>query len=92
MRTYLEPEGSPLSDGGELGGLEVGEPEGGERLVLLGEVGQSRDHDRELVDDETESVPKEDEIGVARRDRCGVWRSVRVAVKTEARCREGRTR
>ena len=67
----MEPEGGPLSDGGELCGLEVGESEGGERLVLLGKVGQTRDDDRELVEDESESVSEEDQVGVAKAQMSG---------------------
>lgn len=77
--TDLKPEGSSLSDGGKLSGLEVGESEGGKGLVLLSEVGESRDDDGELVEEETETVSEEDEIGVAvgeeegsvRRERAG---------------------
>jgi len=65
VEPHLEPEGSSLSDGGELSGLEVGESEGRERLVLLSEVGESRDDDGELIEEETETISEEDEVGVA---------------------------
>lgn len=76
-RTNLKPESSSLSDGGELSGLEVGESEGRKGLVLLSEVGESRDDDGELVEEETETVSEEDEIGVAVGRKAGEVRSRR---------------
>ena len=49
----------------------MGESEGGEGLVLLGKVGQTRDDDRELVEDESESVSEEDQVGVAKAQMSG---------------------
>ena len=60
----LDPEGGTLADSGELGGLEVGEAESGEVAILLGEGGQARDDDRELGDENVETVTEEDEVGV----------------------------
>lgn len=63
--TNLKPKSSSLSNSGQLGGLEMGETEGGQGLVLLSEISQSRDDDSELVDNESESISEEDKIGVA---------------------------
>lgn len=65
MGTDLKPKSRSLSYGGELSGLEMGESESGEGLVLLGEVGETGDNDGELVEEETETIPEEDEVGVA---------------------------
>lgn len=64
-KKLLDPEGSPLSDGGQLGGLEVGESEGGEVSVGLGELGETRDDGGQLGEEDVESVSEEDQVGVA---------------------------
>jgi hypothetical protein len=43
----------------------VGEAKSGESLVLLGKVGQSGDDDGKLVEEESETVSEEDQVGVA---------------------------
>ena len=71
----LDPKSSSLSDRRELGGLEVGEAEGGEVSVLLGEGGQAGDHDGELGEEDVETLSEEDEVGVAAISRrLGQWR------------------
>jgi hypothetical protein len=60
----LEPESGTLADSGELGGLEVGEAEGGEVAVLLGELGEAVDDNRKLGDEDVETLTQEDEVGV----------------------------
>jgi hypothetical protein len=66
---FLDPQGSSLADGGQLGGLEVSETEGGEVSVGLGELGKTGDDRGELGEEDVESVSQEDQVGVATRSR-----------------------
>jgi hypothetical protein len=61
----LDPEGSSLADSRQLSWLEVGEAEGGQVTVLLGEGGQAGDDDGELGQKDVETLSEEDEVGVA---------------------------
>ena len=42
MQQLVHPQGGPLADGDQLGGLEVGEAQGGQGLVLVGELAQAQ--------------------------------------------------
>ena len=64
-KKFLDPQSGSLSDGGELSRLEVGEPEGGEVTVGLGELGETGDDDGQLGKEDVESVSEEDQVGVA---------------------------
>ena len=64
---FLNPEGGSLADGGQLGGLEMGEPEGGQVTVSLGKLGETRDDSGQLGQEDIESVSEEDQVGVANR-------------------------
>jgi len=61
----LDPERGSLANSRQLGGLEVGEAEGGQVAVLLGEGGQAGDDDGELGEEDVETLSEEDEVGVA---------------------------
>ena len=61
----LDPKRSPFPDGGELGGLIVGEPERRQVFVLTCEVSEPRDNYGDFSDEEGEGLAEEDEICVA---------------------------
>ena len=66
-RTHLEPQRRALADGRELRGLEVSEPERGQVAVLVREVREAVDDDRELAEEERQGFADEDQVRVASR-------------------------
>ena len=60
----VHPQGGPLAHGDQLGGLEVGEAQGGQGLVLPGKFGQMGQHPHQLVPDQQQGLPHEDDVGV----------------------------
>ena len=62
---FLNPEGGSLTDGSQLGGLEMGETKGGQVTVSLGKLGETRDDSGQLGQEDIESVSEEDQVGVA---------------------------
>lgn len=66
--SYLNPKSSPLADCGQLRRLEVGESKRGKVTVLLRELGEPIDNDSEFLEEKCQSLPNENEIGVATRE------------------------
>ena len=64
QQQVVHPQGGPLAHGDQLGGLEVGEAQGGQGLVLPGELGQGVDNLHQLVADQDQPLPHEDHVGV----------------------------
>ena len=64
QQQLVHPQGGPLAHGDKLGGLEVGEAQGGQGLVLPGEFGQLVQHPHDLVPDQAQALPHEDHVGV----------------------------
>ncbi len=62
---HLNPECSTLPDGGQLGGLEMREPERGEVAVLLRERRKAVNHGCEFCKEKRECFADEDEVRVA---------------------------
>ena len=60
----LEIETEPLADGGELRRLEVGEAEGGQRLVGVAEGGELAHQPEQFAADDLQSFAHLDELGV----------------------------
>lgn len=64
IAAHLDPETSPLAHGRQLGRLHVREAKRGLCAVLLSELGQSRNDNGQLGDDQIISHLEEDQIGV----------------------------
>ena len=60
----LDPQGGALAYRGELGGLEMGEPQGGHVLVCAREAGERGDHAQQAAADQVHAGAGLDEIGV----------------------------
>ena len=60
----LQVKGEALAHGGELGGLEVGEAQGGERFVRVAELGQLADEQEEFAPDDFQALTLLDELRV----------------------------
>ena len=60
----VHPQGGALANGGQLCGLEVGEAQGGQGLVSVGEFGQVVQHPHQLIPHQHETFPHDDDIGV----------------------------
>ncbi len=58
------PQGSALAHSGGLCGLAVGVGHAGHVLVLLGEAGQLGQHTDQLLADEFQALPHDDDVGV----------------------------
>ena len=61
---FVHPKRGTLADRGQLGGLEMGEPQGGQRLVGVSEFGQIVQHPHQLIPHQEKSFPHDDHIGV----------------------------
>ena len=60
----LEPKGGTLAHGDQLGGLVMGVAQGGQVLVLPGEVRQVLHGVQQLAAEVTQAVPVEDQVGI----------------------------
>ena len=60
----VHPQGGALADGGQLGGLAVGVGEAGHILVLVGKLGQVRQHADGLLAHQLQSLAHDDDVGI----------------------------
>ena len=61
---FLSPQGGALAHGGGLGGLEVGESQGGQIGVFPGELAQQSDGVDQLFAHQPQGVVQDDKVGV----------------------------
>jgi len=61
----LQPQRRTLANCGQLRRLKVRKAQRGQVAVLARKRGKAVDHDREFLEDESESGAEEDEVGVA---------------------------
>ena len=60
----LDPEGSPLADGGRLGRLEMGKCQGRHILILQGEFGKLRDDVHQGAVQKLQALPHLDQVRI----------------------------
>ena len=60
----IHPEGGPFSHCDKLCRLKMSETKGRKGLILVGKVGQDRQHTHQLIPDEPQTLPHKDEVGI----------------------------
>ena len=60
----IHPEGGPFSHGDKLCRLKVSKTKGRKGFILVGKIGQNRQHTYQLIPDESKALPHKDEVGI----------------------------